>query len=101
MVFWLLKSSSTLWRLPQREETAQININALSRPPSRRRNVLSEFNFKQLGGGGSGREGSTTTIGNPMIHAWAIAPTIGNPIIENMHFMQVKFVFIFVMVVVT
>ena len=100
MVFWLLKSSSTLWQLPQREETAQININASSRHSGRRRNVLSEFNFK-FRGGGSRREGSTPTIGNPIIHAWAIAPTIGNPIIENMHFMRVKFVFILAMVVVT
>ena len=52
-------------------------------------------------GGGSGREGSTTTIGNPIVHAWAIAPSIGNPITENMHFMRVKFVFIFGMGVVT
>ena len=101
MVFWLLKSSSTLWRRLQREETAQISINASSRHPGRRRNVLSEFNFKQLWGGGSGREGSTTTIGNPIVHAWAIAPSIGNPIVEKMHFMRVKFVFIFGLGVVT
>ena len=99
MVFWLLKSSSTLWRRPQREETTQISINASSRHPGRRRNVLSEFNFKFAGG--SGREGSTTTIGNPIVHAWAIAPSIGNPIVEKMHFMRVKFVFIFSLGVVT